>query len=170
MKRIKFTILAIILLTIQASAQLEQIGSSNLDNRNTQGNLFDYSDPQAINIKVSIWGYVKSPGRYIIPVYTTTLDLISYAGGPAEGATLDDLRIYRVLEDGTQQLFKFDFDDLMNEESLSSKTKTAPELKAGDYLMVPGAPKLYFQDWLGISLNVLSAILSITLFVISATN
>lgn len=39
-----------------------QIGSNLNNYRQTQGGLFDYSDPSGINIKVQLWGYVKYPG------------------------------------------------------------------------------------------------------------
>ena len=29
-----------------------------------QGAFYDYSDPGGLNIRVSVWGYVKYPGRY----------------------------------------------------------------------------------------------------------
>ncbi len=39
------------------------LGAANYNN----GARYDYSDPEQINIKVLIWGYVKYPGQYIIP-------------------------------------------------------------------------------------------------------
>ncbi len=39
--------------------------------RNIYGGYYDYSDPESINIKVSVWGFVKYPGRYVIPEQTT---------------------------------------------------------------------------------------------------
>ena len=45
----------------------------------------------AINIKVSVWGYVARPGKYIVPDYTTVSDLLSFAGGPNQNAEMDDL-------------------------------------------------------------------------------
>ena len=56
--------------TITTLAQNEnlQLGSS-LNNKVNQGGLYDYSDPSAVNIKVSVWGFVRYPGKYIIPIY-----------------------------------------------------------------------------------------------------
>jgi hypothetical protein len=144
-----------------------QIGTPNAGLTNWQGNLFDYSDPQAINIKVSVWGFVRSPGRYIIPSYTTVTDLLSFAGGPTDGSDLEDLRIYRMLEDGSQQLIKFDYNDLMWENKLSTKSRFIPNLQASDILIVPGAPRLYFRDWFGIGISIFSALISLSILIIN---
>ena len=41
--------------------------------RNYNTGLYDYSDPSSINIKVSVWGFLKYPGKYIVPQYTTLM-------------------------------------------------------------------------------------------------
>ena len=89
--------------SVLAQEQDQQLGTP-FDNRYRQG-LYDFSDPGAINIKVSVWGYVARPGKYIVPDYTSVSDLLSYAGGPNRDSELDDLRIYRTLENG-KVLFK----------------------------------------------------------------
>ena len=71
--------------------------------------LFDYSDPTKVNIKVSVWGYVKFPGKYIVPVNSNLRDLVSIAGGPTPDAYLDDVRLVRTLADSTQQVFNYNF-------------------------------------------------------------
>ena len=63
-----------------------QIGSSLNPRIQSQGGFFDYSDPEAVNIKVSVWGFVKYPGKYVIPEYSNLSDLLSYAGGPTDEA------------------------------------------------------------------------------------
>lgn len=165
----KIFLMLLIVVTDLAFAQLtdSQIGSPNSGVYNYQSNLFDYSDPQAINIKVSVWGFVRSPGRYIIPSYTTVTDLLSFAGGPTDGSDLEDLRLYRVLEDGSQQLIKFDYNDLMWENKLSSKSRYIPNLQARDILIVPGAPRLYFRDWFGIGISIFSALISLSILLIN---
>lgn len=164
-----FMIVSVLFVTNLTPAQGNdsQIGTPNSGLTNWQGNLFDYSDPQAINIKVSVWGFVRSPGRYIIPSYTSVTDLLSFAGGPTDGSDLEDLRVYRVLGDGSQQLIKFDYNDLMWEDKLSVKSRFTPDLQASDILVVPGAPRLYFRDWFGIGLSIFSAIISLTILLIN---
>lgn len=132
----------------------------------SRSGLYDFSDPGAINIKVAVWGYVSRPGKYIVPDYTTVSDLLSYAGGPYQDAEMNDLRIYRVNENGTEEMIKFSYNDIMWEDNLSKTTRLTPKLKASDILVVPGSPKLFFRDWFNIGIQVFSVILTIVNLII----
>jgi hypothetical protein len=103
--------------------------------------LFDYSDPTKVNIKVSIWGYVKYPGKYIVPVNSTLRDLLSIAGGPTADAYLDDVRLVRTLADSTQQVFTYNFSELILEPSITKKVPNQT-LQPGDMLFMPGQPRI----------------------------
>jgi polysaccharide biosynthesis/export protein len=146
-----------------------QVGSAFNQYRQSQGAYFDYSDPEAVNIKVSVWGFVKFPGRYVIPGYSTVNDLLSFAGGPSDDAHLDDLRIYRIEPDSTQKLYKFSYNDLLWDDNLRS-VSTAPSLNPGDILLVPGEPRLYFKDWFQISLSVISTLISLSILILNIVN
>ena len=65
-----------------------QLGLSQDLIRQNQGAYYDYSDPGGLNIKVSVWGYVKYPGRYIIPDRSNINDLISYSGGISDNSNI----------------------------------------------------------------------------------
>jgi len=111
-----------------------ELGSEALNGArgNYYGGFYDYSDPEAVNIKLSVWGFVKYPGRYIIPDYTSVIDLMSYVGGPLDDSNLDDLRIYRIDENNKEQMIPINFNDLMWEDELESKYKIVPDLKPSD--------------------------------------
>lgn len=168
----------IMLLLLSASTQLfsqirdYELGAQFLDGarRYNYGGFYDYSDPEAVNIKVSVWGFVKYPGRYVIPEYTSVVDLISYVGGPTDDSNLDELRIYRIDENKKEQMIPFNFNDLMWEDNLEGKYKFVPTLKPGDILVVPGEPRLYFMDWFSIGLSVFSALISLTILIITIQN
>ena len=136
-----------IILSTSLQAQDISLGAGGFDLNARGGGFFDYSDPQTINIKVSVWGYVQYPGRYQIPIYTTPADLLSYAGGPLESAEVDNIRIYRVREDGSEEIIKLNYNDLIYENQLTIKNRGMTSLKAGDILVIPGGPKYYFQDF-----------------------
>jgi polysaccharide export outer membrane protein len=53
-------------------------------------------------IKVNIWGRVRQPGQYFVPSNTDLITLISVAGGPAEKSRLDNVRIVRNTESGSE--------------------------------------------------------------------
>ena len=146
-----------------------EIGSRMEGLQNNRGAYYDYSDPEAINMKVSVWGYVRYPGRYNIPTYTTAKDLLSYAGGPTTEANLDDIRLYKTRDDSTSNMIKFDLNDMMWEDSLKNKNQKIPKLEAGDILVVPGTDRLFFTDWFNISLRVFSALISLSILILNIT-
>jgi protein involved in polysaccharide export with SLBB domain len=158
--------LCIVFLLSVSSLVKAQIKDIELGKSRENSGLFDFSDPGVFNIKVAVWGYVSRPGKYIVPDYTTVSDLLSYAGGPYQDAEMDDLRLYRVLENGTEEMIKFSYNDIMWESSLSSKVRVAPKLKASDILVVPGNPKLFFRDWFNIGIQVFSVVLTLVNLVI----
>ena len=143
-----------------------QVGSNANQLRQNQGAFYDYSDPTSLNIKVSVWGFVKYPGKYVIPIESNVYDLLSYAGGPTEDAHLEDLRLFRTAEDSSQSMIKFNYNDLLWDENLKEFT-SAPGLDAGDILLVPGSQRLYFKDYLQIGLSVFSALISLSILILN---
>ena len=50
-----------------------------------------------INMAVNVWGHVQKPGQYLVP-YSVNIDilsLLSQAGGPLDGARLDNIILLR---------------------------------------------------------------------------
>lgn len=146
-----------------------QLGATYTGAFQRQGGLYDYSDPETINMRVSVWGFVKYPGRYMVPIYTTVSDLLSYAGGPTDDSELEDLRLYRVMEDSTQHLFSFNFNDLLWADKIEENNRRIPKLQGNDLLVVPGEPRLYFKDWFRVGLSIFTAIISLALLIIRLT-
>ncbi len=171
MTKLKYlNLFVLIFFNFQLFAQVKEyeLGASSLQLRyNQQSGYFDFSDPESVNIKVSVWGFVRYPGKYVVPIYTTVIDLLSYAGGPTDAAHLDDLRIYRVKEDSSQILIKIDYNDIMYESNLDKIYKKPPELEAGDILVVPGSPRLYTRDKVSIMVSVLSALISLSILILN---
>jgi hypothetical protein len=159
-----------LLLILIASSIIAQddirLGSQYSGLYQRQGGLYDYSDPETINMRVSVWGFVRYPGRYLVPVYTSVSDLLSFAGGPTDDSDLEDLRLYRVMEDSSQHLFSFNFNDLLWDDNLQEGNRKIPKLQGSDLLVVPGEPRLYFKDWFRVGLSILSAMISLALLII----
>lgn len=170
--RIILTILSLLVLfSYNSYSQQEdyQLGLSQNFRGQNQGAYYDYSDPEGLNIKVSVWGYVKYPGRYIIPHKSDIKDLVSYAGGISDDSYLDDIRVYKILEDSTQQMLQFNYEDLWWNENLDTRL-TLYRMEAGDVLVVPGRPRLYWEDYLTLSLSIVGVLLSLTTLIITANN
>ena len=168
MKNLVLIAITAFLLSNLSFAQVKdyELGSRLSGRTNTQGGYFDYSEPTGINIKVSVWGFVKYPGRYFVPINTTPSDLLSFAGGPTDDAHTDDLRLYRVLEDGTNQLLTFNYDDIIWGDSLEFSKRIVPNLMASDVLVVPGTPRLYFKDWASLALSLVSVLISLSILIL----
>jgi polysaccharide export outer membrane protein len=161
-------IFIILINTLQAQVKNYELGADVAGMRFApQGGYFNYSDPEAVNIKVAVWGWVRYPGKYTVPSYTSVSDLLSLAGGPTDAADLEDLRIYRVNEDSTQSMIKFNYNDLLYESKLQSKYRKIPKLDAGDILVIPGEPRLYFRDHFSIWMSLFSVLISLTILVIN---
>ena len=52
-------------------------------------------DKDQILISINIWVYVRKPGQYLVPRHTDLISLMSFAGGPIDGAKLSEVRIIR---------------------------------------------------------------------------
>ena len=144
-----------------------QLGLNQSYLRQNQGAYYDYSDPDGLNIKVSVWGYVKFPGRYVIPQRSDIKDFISYAGGVSDDSFLNDLRIYKILPDSSQQMMQFNYEDLWWNKDLKQGL-TLYKMEASDVLVVPGRPRLYWEDYLTLSLSIVGVLLSLTTLIVTA--
>ena len=113
-----------------------------------------------------MWGYVKYPGRYIIPQRSDIRDLISYSGGISDDSYLDEIRVYKVLPDSTQQMLQFDYEDLWWNEELKQDLSLY-RMEAGDVLVVPGRPRLYWENYLTLGLSIVGVLLSLTTLIVT---
>ena len=146
-----------------------QVGLSQNYLGQNQGAYYDYSDPGGLNIKVSVWGYVKYPGRYIIPEYSNINDLLSYAGGISDDSYIDDMRIFRVSPDSTQEMLLYNYDELWWNETLQ-KELIISKLQPADVLIVPGRPRWYWENYLTLTLSIVGVLLSLATLIITANN
>lgn len=168
----KFLPLLIFSFFIFFTSQIRLNAQENLDVgsvsgiRNYQGSFYDFSEPGKINMRVAVWGYVRNPGKYIIPVNSNAADLLSYAGGLQPDAFFDDLRIYRMNPDSSYILVKFSYEDLFWKSELSGENRLKiPALKAGDIIAVPGQPKMYFREWFSLTLSLVSTLISLSILI-----
>jgi hypothetical protein len=170
MKNIFFIPLFIIIAGSSLFAQDDvQIGSNFRDRTQTQGGLFDYSDPAGFNIKVQLWGYVKYPGYYVVPANSNLNDILSYAGGPVLDAMMDDIRIYRKTDAGNEELLKYNLDDLLWGDSLATQI-VFPKLFAGDVILVPGEPRYFVREDIQFFVSISLALATLAVLIISLTD
>ena len=155
----------VVLSTLIYAQQDIQIGSPNT-NRTSQGGLYDYSDPNAVNIKVQLWGYVKYPGYYIVPAGTSVNELISLGGGPLEDATLNEIRVVKIKEGSQTVMQKYDYDELVWEDKITKQINYI-RLDAGDIVVVPGEPRYFVREDISFYVGLITSLASIASLVVS---
>ncbi len=149
-----------------APAQDIRIGAPQDNRWNPQGGFYEYSDPRYVNISVNIWGYVRFPGKYFVPEQTRLIDLLSYAGGPLPDAFLDDIRLLSNASEN-KDIQKFDIEYLMEKSDKEIDLTALPKLNAGDVILVPGQPKLYFREYTTLVLSITSTLISLAILILN---
>lgn len=94
-------------------------------------------------IKVNIWGFVRMPGQYLVPSDTDLISLISYAGGPVEGAETKKVKLVRTTEytpegktrDTKKKIYYYNVKKFLETGDLSLN----PTLMPNDMIMVYGS-------------------------------
>ena len=117
MNKISFFLITLSFFIISGITQAqdkERVGMNQVFSQ--QGGFYNYGEKDKVNIEVSIWGYVKYPGKYIIPQGSTLVDLVSYAGGPVVDAKLENIRLFRPKNDTLNitkdEMMVFDYNDV----------------------------------------------------------
>lgn len=172
--RKEILILIFILLPVAVFSQddREKIGADDIQKAGP--NYYNYADKDKVNIEVSLWGYVRNPGKYLIPQGTTILDLITLGGGPATDALLEDIRLIRLKNDTlnivSDQIINLDYNDFLWEEKIKTGVKKNPVLMPGDMVLIPGEPRYFFRENLGIILSISSFLLTAAVLVVNIVN
>lgn len=164
-----FAVAVILGYTNTSKAQIDSSLILGLSQKNVTVSVFDLSDPTGINMEVNLWGFVRYPGRYRLPVNTTFLDLLSFSGGPLEESNLEDIRIMRNMNDPTKKasVIKLNYEDLLWEEQVSTQTKPNPVLQPGDVILVLRERRYTFRDYLQIYVPIITSLVSIATLLIT---
>jgi len=142
-------------------------------NKLTSAAVYNLSDPFGANMEVNLWGFVRYPGRYIVPISTTFMDLMSFAGGPTENSNLEEIRILRINDSLSKQptkIIKLNYDDLLWQDNIkTNKTPVNPLLKAGDVILVREEKRYTFRENLAFYLPIITSVISVATFIITIT-
>lgn len=86
-----------------------------------------------ITMPINLWGYVKNPGRYEVPISTDLVQLLSFAGGPLADAKLGSVKITRVMR-RENQIRKVEYN--VDLKHLDQVDEMALNLQAGDTIFI----------------------------------
>lgn len=88
-----------------------------------------------ILMQVNVWGFVRTPGQYMVPYDTDLISLLSYAGGPLEEAKIKGIKVIRTGgENEDPQVIDVDVKKFLK----SPDPSLIPRLKPGDTVLVSG--------------------------------
>lgn len=108
-------------------------------------------------IPVHFWGYFTKPGLHFVPVESTLLEGVSYAGGPNPNAKIDNVRLMRKTKGGAIQNNFFDL------EKGGGNEAALKELRPGDMVFVEKdywyENRSYYTSLIGVVATILSSVL-----------
>lgn len=168
----KIFVVLIIFLPVLSNSQVDRQRVGNTDIYNQQGGFYNFGDKDKVNIDVNVWGFVKYPGKYLIPKGSTLQDLISYSGGPTSDSKLEEIILYSPKNDSINvsgdKILKINYDDLFWQENAISKNRNNPLLSPGDILILKGEPRYFARDNVSFILSISSVLISLGILVVSA--
>ncbi len=142
---------------------------------NRGGAQYILGDRDEILMNVNVWGYVLKPGQYLVPRHTDLITLISFAGGPREGANLSNVRIIResaaVLTNGNATNGPEKKIPILtvnvNDHIEKGQAGILPLLRAGDTVIIAESGGSKFQKFLGFNsmLSIIAATASVALII-----
>ena len=141
---------------------------------NRGGAQYILGDRDEILMNVNVWGYVLKPGQYLVPRHTDLITLISFAGGPREGANLGEVKIIRestALTNGNATNGHEKKVPIltvnMNDHIEKGKSGALPVLRAGDTVIITESGGHKFQKFLGFNsvFGVVATVASVALII-----
>jgi hypothetical protein len=152
LRTLYFFILTLFILGSAPSLQAQILDEGRLPSAtlpNQGGAYYNFSGSTGCDLKVSIWGYVRNPGRYLVPCETNLIDLLSFCGGPIDRGGEAYLHRVKVVRRGgidneneIARVFEVNLDKylLLTEDPMST---TELFLFPGDLIIVDGKERSY---------------------------
>ena len=176
MKKINILLFSLILaFVVQSFSNAFGQESQQSTSFNRGGAQYILGDRDEILMNVNVWGYVLKPGQYLVPRHTDLITLISFAGGPREGANLGEVKIIR---ESTAALTNGNATNghekkipiltvNMNDHIEKGKSGALPVLKSGDTVIIAESGGNKFQKFLGFNsvFGVVATIASIAIII-----
>jgi len=136
----------VILLTLLLVQTLNVNLSLGQDDKYPRGAQYFLGTNDQLLIKVNIWGFVAKPGQFLVPSDTDLISLISFAGGPIDGAKLNSIKLIRSAsnKDKKQKVISINVKKFIDKGDDS----IIPQLKPGDTIIISGSRWFHFSKYL----------------------
>jgi hypothetical protein len=130
-------VLVLVAGALPALSQLESgLGASSHSGASNAAYYF-ISKPGEITMSINLWGYVRNPGRYEVPISTDLIQLLSYAGGPLADANLSNVKISRVVR--REEAIRI-VEYTVSLDRLDKLDEKARDLEPGDTIFIETPP------------------------------
>lgn len=107
----------------------------------------------AFLMTVKVWGEVRQPGIYEVPIGVDLIELLSSAGGPTSKAKLSKIKIIHAEEeDGEDLVVSVNVKEFLN----TGNSELIPEIKPNDTVVVPVKPTQYILTSMSYTSQVMS--------------
>jgi hypothetical protein len=138
-----FPVIITLLILISTTGYFD---ASAQDQKYPRGAQYYLGTDDQLLIKVNIWGFVAKPGQYLVPNDTDLISLISFAGGPRDGAKLNSIKLIRDMnpEDKVEKILEVNVQKYINDGNES----LIPTLKPGDTIIVSGSIWYHIGEYL----------------------
>lgn len=164
--------LLLIFLLMQISYSQDDGFRLGKTNQQSTASVYDISDPEGVNIEVNLWGFVKFPGRYIIPHNSSLVDVLSFSGGPTESSNIEEIRILRPAIDSLNTkntILKLNYNDLLWGDNIKQSKMNNPILQSGDIIIVMEENRYTLRENLSFILPIVTGILTIATFILTVS-
>lgn len=158
MKGLKLTVLLALSVSVLFAQETtgQSLQQSAIDRRSASRYIFSPTS-DALLMPVKIWGEVKNPGIYEVPIGIDLIELISSAGGPTSAAKLSKVKVIRLKENPEEnEIILVDVNEFID----TGNYKIIPEIKANDTIVIP---KKITQTMLGSTNQILSILYLISM-------
>ncbi len=125
----------IITVHAQQSAQSQTMG---------QAAQYQLGSEDEVLVPINIWGFVEKPGQYLVPMNTDLISLLSFAGGPREGAKITNIRIVSGDANSRMNIQEINVKKFLE----TGNTKLIPILKPRDTIVVKGTTFNWFREFI----------------------
>ena len=138
-------------------------GQNNLDEISTFSNhqisseKYKTDEKGNIAMYVNIWGQVRTPGRHLVYDGIDFATLISIVGGPAQGANMQKVRLYREVPDVDGTLtYDIDLESFIS----TGDRKNFLKIKPNDTILIPQKPMSLILQQVG-TINTIFSLLNL---------